>query len=111
MFRSVTSFFVIFISDPNPLIDSLTRGFLYFRQWFDLYIQKNIYENFLDKIVNKAKKIKLGSPMDNATQMGPLNSFKQLENLNILDLISCRIGAEGASALAGGLPGSGITEL
>ena len=44
-----------------------------------LYIQKNIYENFLDKIVNKAKKIKLGSPMDNATQMGPLNSFKQLE--------------------------------
>ncbi len=44
-----------------------------------LYIQKNIYENFLDKIVNKAKKIKLGSPMDNSTQMGPLNSFKQLE--------------------------------
>ena len=44
-----------------------------------LYIQKNIYENFLDKIVNKAKKIKLGSPMDNATQMGPLNSLKQLE--------------------------------
>ena len=44
-----------------------------------LYIQKNIYENFLDKIINKAKKIKLGSPMDNATQMGPLNSLKQLE--------------------------------
>ena len=44
-----------------------------------LYIQKKIYENFLKKIVNKAKKIKLGSPMDNTTQMGPLNSLKQLE--------------------------------
>ena len=44
-----------------------------------LYIQKNIYENFLDKIINKAKKIKLGSPMNNTTQMGPLNSLKQLE--------------------------------
>tara|TARA_Y100001958_G_C21210619_1_gene536348 strand:+ start:336 stop:1817 length:1482 start_codon:yes stop_codon:yes gene_type:complete len=44
-----------------------------------LYIQKKIYENFLDKIINKAKKIKLGSPMNNTTQMGPLNSLKQLE--------------------------------
>ena len=44
-----------------------------------LYIQKTIYENFLDKIINKAKKIKLGSPMNNTTQMGPLNSLKQLE--------------------------------
>ena len=44
-----------------------------------LYIQNSIYENFLDKIVKRANKIKLGSPMNNDTQMGPLNSFKQLE--------------------------------
>ncbi|WP_415290095.1 aldehyde dehydrogenase [Candidatus Pelagibacter sp. Uisw_136] len=46
-----------------------------------LYIQSKIYDEFLDKLVTKAKKIKLGAPMDKDTQMGPLNSFKQLENI------------------------------
>ena len=44
-----------------------------------LYLQKSIYNNFLDKLVNRAKKIKLGNPMDLDTQMGPLSSLKQLE--------------------------------
>jgi len=46
-----------------------------------LYIQSEIYDEFLDKLVAKAEKIKLGAPMDKDTQMGPLNSFKQLENI------------------------------
>ncbi|MDA7713496.1 aldehyde dehydrogenase [Candidatus Pelagibacter sp.] len=46
-----------------------------------LYIQSKIYHEFLDKLVAKAEKIKLGAPMDKDTQMGPLNSFKQLENI------------------------------
>jgi len=44
-----------------------------------LYIQKSIYNNFLDKLVARAKKIKLGNPMKASTQMGPLSSLKQLE--------------------------------
>ena len=54
-----------------------------------LYIQSGIYNEFLDKLVTKAEKIKLGAPMDKDTQMGPLNSFKQLENIekNIKDTI------------------------
>ena len=44
-----------------------------------LYIQNSIYDNFLEKIINRANKIKLGSPMEPDTQMGPLNSLKQLE--------------------------------
>ena len=46
-----------------------------------LYIQSEIYDEFLDKLVAKAEKIKLGAPMDKTTQMGPLNNFKQLENI------------------------------
>ena len=46
-----------------------------------LYIQSQIYDEFLDKLVSKAEKIKLGAPMDQDTQMGPLNSLKQLENI------------------------------
>ena len=46
-----------------------------------LYIQSKIYDEFLDKLVARAEKIKLGAPMDPDTQMGPLNSFRQLENI------------------------------
>ena len=46
-----------------------------------LYLQSNIYNEFLEKLISKAEKIKLGSPMNKDTQMGPLNSFKQLENI------------------------------
>ena len=44
-----------------------------------LYIQSSIYDDFLNKLINKAINIKLGPPMSEATQMGPLNSLKQLE--------------------------------
>ena len=46
-----------------------------------LYLQSRIYDEFLEKLITKAKKIKLGGPMEKDTQMGPLNSFKQLENI------------------------------
>ena len=45
-----------------------------------LYIQNSIYEDFLEKIVNRANKIKLGPPMEPDTQMGPLSSFKAIRN-------------------------------
>ena len=44
-----------------------------------LYIQNSIYKDFLEKIVTRANKIKLGPPMEPDTQMGPLSSLKQLE--------------------------------
>jgi acyl-CoA reductase-like NAD-dependent aldehyde dehydrogenase len=46
-----------------------------------LYLHDKIYDEFLNKLIEKAKKIKLGGPMNEETQMGPLNSFKQLENI------------------------------
>jgi len=44
-----------------------------------LYIQNSIYNKFLDKLSNRANKIKIGAPMDPETEMGPLSNFKQLE--------------------------------
>ena len=46
-----------------------------------LYLQKGIYEEFLSKISAKAKNIKIGSPMKEDTQMGPLATLKQLNNI------------------------------
>jgi aldehyde dehydrogenase (NAD+)/betaine-aldehyde dehydrogenase len=44
-----------------------------------LYLQKGIYNEFLDKLTARAEKIKIGAPMDPETEMGPLSNFNQLE--------------------------------
>ena len=46
-----------------------------------LYIQEKIYDEFLEKISTKAKNIKIGDPMDENTQMGPLATINQLNNI------------------------------
>ncbi|MFL2896297.1 MAG: aldehyde dehydrogenase [Candidatus Pelagibacter sp.] len=46
-----------------------------------LYIQNKIYDEFLEKLIDRAKKIKIGSPMDPDTEMGPISNFKQLETI------------------------------
>jgi len=46
-----------------------------------LYLQKGIYNEFLDKISTKAKSIKIGPPMNEDTQMGPLATLNQLNNI------------------------------
>ena len=46
-----------------------------------LYIQEKIYDEFLEKISNKAKNIKIGDPMNDQTQMGPLATINQLKNI------------------------------
>jgi len=64
-----------------------------------LYLHTKIYDEFLNKLIEKAKKIKLGGPMNEETQMGPLNSFKQLENIekNIKATV-----AQGGKIICGG---------
>ena len=46
-----------------------------------LYLQKGIYNEFLEKISTKAKNIKIGPPMNEDTQMGPLATLNQLNNI------------------------------
>ena len=46
-----------------------------------LYIQEKIYDEFLEKITKKAKNIKIGDPMNKETQMGPLATINQLNDI------------------------------
>jgi acyl-CoA reductase-like NAD-dependent aldehyde dehydrogenase len=47
-----------------------------------LYLQSNIYDEFLKKLISKAEKIKLGVVQwKKILKWGRLNSFKQLENI------------------------------
>src|SRR5271154_6123038 len=46
-----------------------------------ILVQKSIYKKFVDAMAEKAKKIKLGPPLDRDTKMGPLVSKDQYERV------------------------------
>ncbi|MFE4896002.1 aldehyde dehydrogenase [Peribacillus butanolivorans] len=47
-----------------------------------LLVQESIYDRFLEKFVNAVKKIKVGDPLDEATDMGALVSRSHLETVD-----------------------------
>src|SRR6202021_2493386 len=47
-----------------------------------ILVQKSIYKNFVEAMTEKAKKIKLGPPLDRETKMGPLVSREQYDRVN-----------------------------
>lgn len=64
-----------------------------------VFVQRGILERFLTRFAERAAAIKLGDPLDEATQMGPLVSAAQLEKV----LSYLEIGeAEGARLVCGG---------
>ncbi len=46
-----------------------------------LYLQETIADQFLENMVNQAKNIVVGDPLEDATQMGPLATTGQLERI------------------------------
>jgi len=68
-----------------------------------LLLHKKIYKKFLARLVDAAKKIRLGDPLDPKTQVGPLVNDAQRERV----LGYVRIGQqEGGKILCGGQPAS-----
>jgi betaine-aldehyde dehydrogenase len=67
-----------------------------------VFVQKGIEDRFLDRLIERTKKIRIGDPLDPETQMGPLISRMQRDKVN--DYIA--VGkAEGATlACGGGMP-------
>src|SRR6267143_155633 len=47
-----------------------------------ILVQKSIYKNFVEAMTEKAKKIKIGPPMDRETKMGALVSKEQYDRVN-----------------------------
>jgi acyl-CoA reductase-like NAD-dependent aldehyde dehydrogenase len=71
-----------------------------------LFVQESIYDRFVDQFVEKTKLLKVGDPMDAATQVGSLISAKHLERVHGYVELGQQ---EGAEVLAGGSkPGNGL---
>jgi alpha-ketoglutaric semialdehyde dehydrogenase len=64
-----------------------------------IILQKGIYAEFVERLVDRAKKLKVGNGLDESVQMGPAINQKQLET----DLEYVEIGKnEGAKLVCGG---------
>ncbi|MBT4646317.1 MAG: aldehyde dehydrogenase [Pelagibacteraceae bacterium] len=46
-----------------------------------LYLQENIYDDYLEELKNRTLAIKIGDPLSVTTQLGPLATIKQLTNI------------------------------
>src|SRR6266850_1939102 len=64
-----------------------------------ILVQKSIYKNFVDAMTEKAKKIKLGPPLDRDTKMGPLVSKDQYDRVRSYQELGKK---EGKLAFGGG---------
>ena len=64
-----------------------------------LYVEDKIFDQVVEGVAARAKKIRLGPGMDNATQMGPLVSDEQMQRVH--GYLKSGI-SEGARAAAGG---------
>ncbi len=64
-----------------------------------LYVQEDIYEQFVEKFVAKTKQIKLGNPFEKETHMGAIIDQKQVE---VIDGYVQSAIQDGADILAGG---------
>src|ERR1700678_16905 len=64
-----------------------------------IIVQKGVYGEFIDRLVERAKKLKVGNGLDETVEMGPAINEKQLQT----DLSYVEIGKnEGAKLLCGG---------
>jgi (Z)-2-((N-methylformamido)methylene)-5-hydroxybutyrolactone dehydrogenase len=69
-----------------------------------LFVQNTIKDEFVAMLIARAKTIKLGSPMDAATQMGPIATPPQFQKVKDYVAIA---KAEGARCMIGGQPATG----
>ncbi len=64
-----------------------------------LFVHEKIHDNFVEELSTRAKKVRVGNPMNESTEMGPIASEKQLNKI----LHYLKVGKkEGAEIACGG---------
>lgn len=75
---------------PDASIDAATEGAVVSSFWNNaedctattrIYVHESIYKEFVEKLVKRVKKLRVGDPLDRKTDMGPLVSKSQLERV------------------------------
>ena len=70
-----------------------------------LFVQRSIYDSFVDKVAEVSRTLKVGHPLDPTTQLGPLASAAQFARVtNYFDIAR----DEGLDIRSGGKPAEGL---
>jgi betaine-aldehyde dehydrogenase len=59
-----------------------------------LYVQEKIHDKFVEALTKKTKRVRIGNPLDESTEMGPIASEKQLNKIMNYIEIGKKGGAE-----------------
>lgn len=72
-----------------------------------LFVHEDVYNDFVPRFVNRVKEIKIGNPMDESTEMGPMIQLKEAERAEswIKEAVT-----DGAKVLTGGKRNGTILE-
>jgi acyl-CoA reductase-like NAD-dependent aldehyde dehydrogenase len=94
--------------DDDKTADGVIAGMRFARQGQSctagsrLFVHKSIYDSFLDKLATKLGKMKVGDPLDEASDMGAIVSKQQFEKVTAY--IADGAKQPGARTVVGGLP-------
>jgi acyl-CoA reductase-like NAD-dependent aldehyde dehydrogenase len=95
-------------ADADWVVDGVMSGMRFTRQSQSctagsrLFLHKSIFDSFLDKVKERAAKLKIGDPLDEATDMGSIISEKQFRR--VCGYIEEGLGRKDARVVIGGMP-------
>jgi len=95
-------------ADDERVVDGVIGGMRFTRQGQSctagsrLFLHRDIFESFLQKLVAKLAALKIGDPLDEATDMGAIINRKQFER--VCGYIADGLGQREARLVTGGLP-------
>src|SRR4030067_701178 len=95
-------------ADDPRVVDGVITGMRFTRQGQSctagsrLFLHASIYDSFMDKLVQKLRTFKIGDPLDEATDMGPIISRTQFEK--DCSYVEDGLHQKGSRVVTGGLP-------
>ncbi|HEU5287620.1 MAG TPA: aldehyde dehydrogenase family protein [Candidatus Limnocylindria bacterium] len=95
-------------SDNDRTADGVIAGMRFARQGQSctagsrLFVHQSVFDSFLERLATKLRKMKVGDPLDEASDMGAIVSRQQFES--VCRYIDEGTKQEGARTVVGGLP-------
>jgi acyl-CoA reductase-like NAD-dependent aldehyde dehydrogenase len=95
-------------SDDEDVVQSVINGMRFTRQGQSctagsrLFLHASIFESFMDKLVTKLKSLKIGDPLDEATDIGAIINRSQFEK--VCSYVQDGLEQKGSRLVTGGLP-------
>lgn len=95
-------------ADDERVVDGVISGMRFTRQGQSctagsrLFLHRSIFDSFLDKLATKLRALKIGDPLDEATDMGALINRRQFER--VCSYIEDGLRQKEARLVIGGLP-------